>query len=119
MKEVPLELIPVFKALGCRTRLGMLALLAEERLCVGAIADKLEMTQPSVSQHLKILRQAGLVKSSRTGYHTHYTVDRSRIEESVAALVELLAHEREVDTVENDRKEENTCANASACIRKD
>ena len=66
-----------FKALGDPTRLKILNLLSSKRgyLCVCAIADKLGVTQPAVSQHLKILKSAGLVKADRKGYFVHYTIN--------------------------------------------
>lgn len=54
-----------FKALGEPTRLKILRLLAEQELCVCELEEILEMSQPRVSQHLKVLKQAGLVKERR------------------------------------------------------
>lgn len=66
-----------FKALGDPTRLKMLQLLLSHKhnLCVCAIAEKLGISQPAASQHLKILKHAGLVKGSRKGYNVHYTIN--------------------------------------------
>jgi len=71
--------VPVFKALGCRARFEIFSLLLENQLCVGAIAERLEVSQPSVSQHLKVLKQAGIVEDRRCGYHVHYTVNEELI----------------------------------------
>jgi ArsR family transcriptional regulator len=70
----------VFKALGDATRLRLIALLAqrnEESFCVLDLAGKLGMTQPAVSQHLKILRGIGLVRPNRKGFRVYYTIDLS------------------------------------------
>jgi ArsR family transcriptional regulator len=66
-----------FKALGDPTRLKILELLLSHKsiLCVCAIAEKLGISQPAVSQHLKILKHAGLVKGTRRGYNVHYTIN--------------------------------------------
>ena len=66
----------IFKALSDENRLRILKLIAGlgNRLCVGMIAHKIGITQPAVSQHLKILKNAGLVDSSRQGFHMHYSV---------------------------------------------
>jgi len=66
-----------FKALGDPTRLKILHLLSSTKgyLCVCALADKIGITQPAASQHLKILKNVGLVKSSRKGYYVHYSIN--------------------------------------------
>ncbi len=55
------ELAERLRALGEPTRLKILQLLHERELCVCEIAEALQMSQPRVSQHLKVLRLAGLV----------------------------------------------------------
>ncbi|MBN1525734.1 MAG: winged helix-turn-helix transcriptional regulator [Spirochaetales bacterium] len=64
----------IFKALGDTTRLNIIKMIVSKgnNLCVGAIANQLAISQPAVSQHLKILRNAGLVESDRIGFHVHY-----------------------------------------------
>ncbi|WP_461570060.1 ArsR/SmtB family transcription factor [Thermincola ferriacetica] len=64
-----------FKALGDETRLKIINMLAEQEMCVCEILDKLNMSQPAVSHHLKILRQAGLVKDSRDGKWIYYSLN--------------------------------------------
>lgn len=77
MKYIILIKADHFKALGDPTRLKILELLLSHKhiLCVCAIAEKLGISQPAVSQHLKILKHAGLVKGKRQGYHVHYTIN--------------------------------------------
>jgi len=73
---------PFFAALADPTRLRLLQILAsqpEDRpLCVNALAARLGVTQPAVSQHLRVLRSLGLVQAERTGVRVHYFVDRPR-----------------------------------------
>lgn len=57
----------VFKALGEPTRLRIIRLLAEKELCVCDLEEIMDISQPRVSQHLKILKQAGLVKERKEG----------------------------------------------------
>ena len=77
------ELARLFKALSDETRLRLLKLLvdqgAEGALCVGALATNLGVTQSAVSQHLAILRAAGLVIDERRGYFVHYRLNRARL----------------------------------------
>jgi ArsR family transcriptional regulator len=62
------------KALGDPTRLGMLDLLAQqdEPLCVCDITDKFPQNQPTISHHLKLLREAGLIASEKQGIWAYY-----------------------------------------------
>ncbi len=70
------KLARVFKAFSDETRLRLVKTLtdlkAEEALCVNALAARLGVSQPAVSQHLAVLRAADLVISDRRGYHVHY-----------------------------------------------
>ena len=67
----------LFKALGDATRLEMIGLLAaaEGELCVCEIESHFELSQPTVSHHLRILRKAGLVRSERRGTWVYYRID--------------------------------------------
>jgi ArsR family transcriptional regulator len=70
------DMAEVFKALGDPTRLNIIKLLLSQggRLCVGMLARKLGISQPAVSQQLKVLKNAGLVEADRMGFHMHYKV---------------------------------------------
>ncbi len=82
MDEVK-ELARVFKAFSDETRLRIVQLLAQQgedgALCVGALAIGVGVTQSAVSQHLAILRAAGLVIDERRGYYVHYRMNRARL----------------------------------------
>ncbi len=66
-----------YKALGDETRLKIIQMLAGHEMCVCEIIDKLDMSQPAISHHLKILRLAGLVKDSREGKWIYYSLNDS------------------------------------------
>jgi ArsR family transcriptional regulator, arsenate/arsenite/antimonite-responsive transcriptional repressor len=72
------ELSEVYKALADKTRLHMLALLVREELCVCELVAILDMSQPSVSQHLRKLKQAGLVKERKTAQWVYYSLDNTK-----------------------------------------
>jgi len=71
--------INLFKALSDKTRLRLVDLLLTHDLCVGALAGRLGISKPAVSQHLQILRKAGLVKGEKRGYWTHYSIERETL----------------------------------------
>ena len=81
MPDRPQELAELFKAVADTTRLRLVKLLAESphALCVNALTARLGVTQSAVSQHLRVLRQAGLVNGERCGNRVHYSLDRGKI----------------------------------------
>ena len=74
-----IDILPVLKALADESRLRIISLLLTHDLCVGALAGHLNMSKAAVSQHLQILRKAGLVRGEKRGYWTHYIIDKSSI----------------------------------------
>ena len=84
------DMVKVFKALACEKRLAIVKILIAERLCVGRIASSLGASQSSVSQHLRVLRDAGIVQDNRCGYHIHYTVKRELLEQMVEEVSSML-----------------------------
>ncbi len=72
-----LQWIKVIKALADETRLKLIQLLLTHDLCVGALAHRLGVSEAAVSQHLQVLRKAGLIKGEKRGYWTHYSVEAS------------------------------------------
>ena len=80
------HLVVVLKALADPTRVQILTQLADGGLCVGALAYRLGVTHSAVSQHLRILREAGFVDGVRRGYRVHYSLDRDRIREASAQV---------------------------------
>ncbi|MFP7761441.1 ArsR/SmtB family transcription factor [Marisediminicola sp. LYQ134] len=64
----------LFKALSSASRLTLLEALKSGEATVGDLADRSGMSQPLVSQHLRILRTAGLVSVQRSGREAHYAI---------------------------------------------
>ncbi len=64
-----------FKALNDPTRREILELLNKGDLTAGDIADRFDMTKPSISHHLDLLKQAGLVVSLREGQFIKYSIN--------------------------------------------
>ena len=68
------ELETLFLALGDKTRLRLLALMADGPVAVGFLADRLGESQPKVSRHLAYLRNAGVVYTERDGKWIYYGI---------------------------------------------
>ncbi len=82
------DFVFTLKALADETRFRIIDLLLTHDLCVGALADHLSLSKATVSQHLRILRKAGLVKGEKRGYWTHYGVNKDVIHQIAEALKE-------------------------------
>jgi ArsR family transcriptional regulator len=74
------------RALADENRWEIIRLLLSHEYCVGALANNLGISGAAVSQHLRVLREAGLVKGEKRGYWTHYQVERK----ALIALGEVL-----------------------------
>ncbi len=74
------NLSPSFAALGDPTRLQIFERLARKPSSVGKLAERMAVTRPAVSQHLKVLRSAGLVAVSQEGTRRIYRVDQRGVE---------------------------------------
>jgi ArsR family transcriptional regulator len=99
------ELENVFKALADKTRLRILALLANNEVCVCHIHDSLGLPQPTVSRHLAYLRRSGLVEVRRDGVWMHYRVSRAlspAVLDIVGAVVDAL---QQVPATSHDRRQ--------------
>lgn len=70
----------VFKALGQEIRLKIISLLAEHEFCVCEMEEILGITQSAVSQHLRVLRQAGLVEEEKIGQWVFYHLRRDQVD---------------------------------------
>lgn len=81
----------VFRALGDRTRLRILGLLAGGEVCVCEIHESLRLPQPTVSRHLAYLRNAGLVTGRKDGLWVHYSLAKTD-DPVVQAVVNAAAH---------------------------
>ena len=83
----------ILKALGEPKRFQLLQLMAQRGYCVSALARKSQLSESAVSQHLKILRDAGLVIGVKRGYYTHYSLDKEALGRVIAALEQLRSAE--------------------------
>jgi ArsR family transcriptional regulator, arsenate/arsenite/antimonite-responsive transcriptional repressor len=86
----------IFGALSDETRLRVLRLLEERELCVCELMQVLDMSQPRISRHLGVLKNAGLVKDRREGKWVYYALPPGAEHDAVKNLlnaVALMGHE--------------------------
>lgn len=79
----------ILRALGEPKRFLLLRLMSERGYCVRALARLSYLSESAVSQHLKTLREAGLVYGVKKGYYTHYCLDKEKLGEVIDELVAL------------------------------
>ncbi|MHB1325190.1 MAG: ArsR/SmtB family transcription factor [Thermoleophilia bacterium] len=76
------ESAELFKILSVDKRIEIIELLKKEAMNVNSMAKALRITSSAVSQHLRVLKSAGLVRDERKGYWVYYSLDRDTLEKS-------------------------------------
>ena len=84
-----MELEKLLKALGEPTRLMIFQSLLERKHCVRSLSKKLGITESAISQHMKILREAGLVYGEKYSYHTHYLPTQQALDFLCSSFLEM------------------------------
>lgn len=79
----------LFKALNDATRRAILELLKEDDLTAGEIAEQFDISKPSISHHLDILKRAELVSSVRKGQFIYYSLNMTVFEEVIGWLMQF------------------------------
>lgn len=93
------EMVETFKALSSEKRVEIVRLLCRRcRMCAGAIARELDISPSSASQHLRVLKYAGLVEDCRCGNNIHYSINTDNVSELSRMTGELL----DITELEND-----------------
>ena len=67
--------------------------MQERELHVSALCERLHQSQPAVSHHLALLREAGLIEPRRDGKHNFYSVKKTRFHHLIQQLFDSMAHE--------------------------
>ncbi len=78
--------LAILKALADPNRYRIIRLLQRNDFCVGALAKRLQLSEAAVSQHLRVLRKAGIVTGEKRGYYTHYDINRQPIARAAEVL---------------------------------
>lgn len=87
--------VELFKALSDHNRLLIIDMLSCGELCACDIYDGLNLTQPTISHHMKILQQAGLVKAQKDGKWTNYSLNQDKFNE-LCNFIQYLSRDKEM-----------------------
>lgn len=79
----------IFKALNDPTRREILEMLKEGDLTAGEIADKFHISKPSISHHLDLLKQAGLVVAVKEGQFINYSINTTVLDEMLQWVLQF------------------------------
>lgn len=71
------QIVKVFKALSDETRLKILIIISKRNICAKGIAKHLSISEAAVSQHIKTLKDAGVIVGEKTGYYVNYKLQES------------------------------------------
>jgi ArsR family transcriptional regulator len=96
MSEGSLDTVEFAKALADETRQKIMALCCCKELSVNEIVEALDVSQPTVSHHLAILKRAGLVHVERRGKEVFYTLNQDELADACCKVVVVFAPEKEV-----------------------
>lgn len=84
----------IFKALNDATRREILELLRERDMTAGEIAERFNMSWPSISHHLDILKQAKLVSAEKEGQYIYYSLNTTVVDEIMKWLMQFSSKKR-------------------------
>ncbi len=105
------RLAQIFQALAATTRVRIVQLTRGNRLCVNTLAARLGITAAATSQHLRVLRDAGLLTPVRRGYFIHYQVDETTLARWKELTGSLLGSQPEPA----GKKREDKCQSKKCC----
>ena len=92
--EFVFDVADFYKVFGDATRIRILSLLLQGELCVGDIADALNMTQSAVSHQLRVLRQNDLVKYRKDGKAVCYSLDDDHVKLVLEQGMDHIRHKK-------------------------
>ncbi|MEF3312082.1 metalloregulator ArsR/SmtB family transcription factor [Paenibacillus sp. GYB004] len=102
------EMADVLKLLGDKNRLTIVALLNEKELCVCEIVELLQTSQPNISQHMRKLKDGGLVKETKRGQWVYYSLT-IQDKPYIAEILNRIPSQKE--KMQSTICEENECCN--------
>lgn len=110
------ELIQIYKALADKNRIRILNLLELKPFCVCELADILGLAQSSTSEHLKVLKDAGLIEDRKDSYWVNYCLAKDTKDKLVKDELRILAKSFKNDPViKEDRKRARRVKRENLC----
>ncbi len=116
------KIVQMFKALGDETRLKILIILSRSSICAKGIAKHLDISEAAVSQHIRVLKEAGIVVGEKVGYYVHYDLQEPKLLEMIE-FIEYMNKDHMMDDRELNMHVPNKCkasckSNKNKCYQK-
>lgn len=108
------EYAPVFKAMSDETRLKIIDILCCGEVCACDILSGLTISQSTLSYHMKMLTEAGIVNGRKEGQWMRYTLNKKRIDE-VVEFLNFISTEREDCICKTMKKADCDCDDDGCC----
>lgn len=86
------QIVQLFKALGDETRLKILLILSRRKICAKGIARHLGISEAAVSQHIKILKESGIIIGEKVGYYVHYDLQEAIFTQAIDFINQIKQH---------------------------
>ena len=114
-------LTKVFKALSDETRLKILMIISSRTICQKGISRQLEISDSAVSQHIKILKEAGILTGYKEGYFVFYQVNNQVFKDCIS-FMQFLGDDidvapLEMDKILNIKGCSGTCKGSKKCCK--
>ena len=110
------DLAQIFKIFSDKNRLRIIALLSNRKMCVCELAFVLDVTQPSVSRHLKKMKEAGIILDEQDGLWTNYFLNCND-SKAKTILKHVETWLKEDDTVASDLKKLDKADRTKICCK--
>ena len=112
-------MVDIFKALAEESRLRILALLMQEEMCVCELENCLELTQSNASRHLTILKNAGILTSTKNAQWIYYKVSEEFVRTNQDLFRYISEKIKQLPSYEADIEQLQKCKTMDLCNSKD
>lgn len=116
------QIVQIFKSLGDETRLKILIIISKRRICAKGIAKHLDISEAAVSQHIKVLKEAGIIIGEKVGYYVYYDLQEPILFE-IVKFIEQMNNDHIITSCKLGINIPNECkvsckANQNKCCKK-
>ena len=110
------DLVKVFKALSDETRLKILLIISKRTICQKGISRHLGISESAVSQHIKVLKESGIVTGIKQGYSVIYVINDDCFKEAkfFLKMINDIEDDTFIDKEKLDAIRLNSCANCKS-----
>ncbi len=98
-----LEVIKLFKCLSDKSRLLIIKSLIKEPMYVELLAERLELTAPTISFHLKKLEDSNIVKATKEQYYTIYSINDEVLKSTIIDLIKEESSEKDIQNLREEQ----------------